>query len=628
MKIQRTPLAIFNSCMMFTKPDIIDSFDDYVAHHREHNNEEHYSEHKRKVLLSLCDQFRAELEKCNIPALTKPWFYYDYFVMNDCIELSLFKCQGDIRFDEDDHIVSMSSSVEYTLIKVHCEYLNVEQYANLYHVSPTTVRQWIRRGKLRTARKKGRDWLIPALADKPGRGFDPVTYIWETLSGDVITAFPFLDTINCIHLYQDNQDKKVFYAISFCSHRENIIRETLTIREREQLELLLISDPDVTIKDPGIPFNYVAAKNSTSLPVLSYQDDNLEELDYSFTDIFVKQYCQDITSFSPFDPPRTPICYDLSAAYLVPVQWVFWGVPDDDSSTLIESIILGDFSNCTRICTLYGNIILCKQMIIDGYDPLIVCESESDDLQDVMNALLTTGGPLNEISGDPFQDVFYIGELAMKESLQDRHLGSRILQELPRLSATLLHVTPDILVYYPDAKDEFRAEDEFRAFADFNTAAESPPTRNVTGKNHTSLDFSDNQNSAQTGKIIPFTRKFNPDSAGFRTNDTAKHDDGSNLSSPDQTGSANETDHKEENPLISFYRKNGFRELGQERILYTTIKMKQRYLKVNRKNDSEVSSFLSPEFPGIPVVGKYVVLIVDNHTLKILCGEVIVTHSV
>ena len=105
----------------------------------------------------------------------KNWFYYDYDIKNDSITLSLYKC-NNIEFDNDNEISSMEMQLEHTIVEVKCDYLSVEQYAKQYGVTDTTVRQWIRRGKLRTAKKKGRDWVIPALADKPKRGFENVTY--------------------------------------------------------------------------------------------------------------------------------------------------------------------------------------------------------------------------------------------------------------------------------------------------------------------------------------------------------------------------------------------------------------------------------------------------------------------
>lgn len=84
---KRDKLLIFNSIFLFNKAEIIASFDDFVAHHQEKNNEEGYSEGRRKVLLALCEQFRNELVNRDIQPLNKNWFYYDYDIKNDSITL-------------------------------------------------------------------------------------------------------------------------------------------------------------------------------------------------------------------------------------------------------------------------------------------------------------------------------------------------------------------------------------------------------------------------------------------------------------------------------------------------------------------------------------------------------------
>ena len=196
---KRDKLLIFNSIFLFNKAEIIASFDDFVAHHQEKNNEEGYSEGRRKVLLALCEQFRNELVNRDIQPLNKNWFYYDYDIKNDSITLSLYKC-NNIEFDNDNEISSMEMQLEHTIVEVKCDYLSVEQYAKQYGVTDTTVRQWIRRGKLRTAKKKGRDWVIPALADKPKRGFENVTYFWNLLPIEAINRFPYLRDCNSIYI--------------------------------------------------------------------------------------------------------------------------------------------------------------------------------------------------------------------------------------------------------------------------------------------------------------------------------------------------------------------------------------------------------------------------------------------
>ncbi|HPR94455.1 MAG TPA: helix-turn-helix domain-containing protein [Syntrophomonadaceae bacterium] len=100
----------------------------------------------------------------------------------------------------------MTSTVEHTLITVECDYLTVEKYAAMHNVEPVTVRQWIRRGKLRHAKKNGRDWLIPDTEDKPRRGFTSVQYVVENGEHIESDEFPLLAVSESIFIVQ-NEDR-------------------------------------------------------------------------------------------------------------------------------------------------------------------------------------------------------------------------------------------------------------------------------------------------------------------------------------------------------------------------------------------------------------------------------------
>ncbi len=551
MEAPNNKLLQFNSMMLLNKREVLESFDDFVEHHREKDNEEGYSEGKRKVLLSLCDEFRNELEKSDIPALAKPWLYYDYSITNEGIELSLFKCDDDIEFDDEGEISSMSSSQEYTLVEIKCDYLTVEQYAELYGVTTTTVRQWIRRGKLRTAKKKGRDWLIPALADKPKRGFESVTYYWESLPSDILTMFPFLAETNCVYLYQDDEDKKVFNAISGWPGKDNRRKVELTAKEREQLEIMLIAAPEVIVEDLSAAVRYVPAKRNFSFPVLSYQDDSMANRLFPYSDIIVQQHSSNTIHFSPDNEPRDAFSFDSTSTYLVPVYWTFWGVPHDADDILYDALDNGNYANCVKIGVLSGHLILCKQMIADGYDPLTVCDDESADLEYVISALVDEGGPLNEWTGEPLLDVLYIHEITMEEALQRQGLGSRILQELPCLCRELLHVMPDILTYYPAPTDHDWYQESDREVGLRSMAIKRVVEATLPGHNM-------HQN---TSNIIPF-----PDVYQFS-------DDEIKMIMGRRHGGSSYPEALKNERLIAFYKRNGFQELGATRLLYAYTEM-------------------------------------------------------
>lgn len=228
---------LFREDYLFTREDILKSLELFVEHERL-NKEPAYSSEVVKNRVKLCEKFIAAVRKCKLPVLTELWWFYEYQFLGNSMELHL--CQADEIEVENDEISGMTSTVEHTLITVECDYLTVEQYAAMHGVEPVTVRQWIRRGKLRHAKKNGRDWLIPDTEDKPRRGFTSVQYVVENEAHIESDEFPLLSPCESIFILQNEDNKNKFicylnnYRTKFSSKLE------LTRSEVERLEHTII----------------------------------------------------------------------------------------------------------------------------------------------------------------------------------------------------------------------------------------------------------------------------------------------------------------------------------------------------------------------------------------------------
>ena len=258
---QKQKLQLFKQEYLFTKEEIQKSFDNFILHHQT-TDEEGYSEEKRQKILELCERFKESLSKCQLPVIKDDWWFYQYEFTNDGINLSLMLCD-EFEVDSDGEINSMTCSEQFIMLSIKCDYLTVEQYAYTYDVTPITVRQWIRRGKIRSAKKSGRDWLIPSITDKPKRGFESVTYSWQHLPETISKDFSFLIVDNsCVYIYQDEQDKSNFHCIMGWPGTANRTQITLNAKEREKLEISLISNPCVKAEELDSLIMYVPVKES------------------------------------------------------------------------------------------------------------------------------------------------------------------------------------------------------------------------------------------------------------------------------------------------------------------------------------------------------------------------------
>ena len=137
----------------------------------------------------------------------------------------------------------------YDLMEEKSRLLTVEEYAKQNNVKVVTVRQWIRRGKLRTAIKMGGEWRIPELTSVPdkSRGYRTVFYTIKSPMSQFIEGFEDINDFDSItiekgmdHLYE------IGFKSSVKKTKKVIMVDT---PKREKFELYLISSGNVICYD-------------------------------------------------------------------------------------------------------------------------------------------------------------------------------------------------------------------------------------------------------------------------------------------------------------------------------------------------------------------------------------------
>lgn len=250
---------LFKRNFLLNKTEVLESLDKYIEHWQ-YPDKELCSEEKRKVVINLSLKFKDLVEKTRFPEIKEDWWYYDYNITNDGMELELRYCE-EIEFDDNDEVSETTSSEGFKLVLLKCDYITVDDYARQYSVTTTTVRQWIRRGKIRSARKLGRDWMIPEIADKPRRGYESVTYLWEYPLISLEKEFTFLIGCSGIYIYQDDCNKNVYYGVLQSQHINDNSIVKFSKSELEKLELALISSSQVSVQEVFSGLMYIPSKN-------------------------------------------------------------------------------------------------------------------------------------------------------------------------------------------------------------------------------------------------------------------------------------------------------------------------------------------------------------------------------
>lgn len=245
--------------------------------------------------------------------------------------------------------------------------------------------------------------------------------------------------------------------------------------------------------------------------------------------------------------------YDCVDTCIIWTSIPFYGIPFSlENDDKMERVYRHDYRGLTKIGTLAGCLILCEQIIVEGYDPLEVCDASSADLEHVISALSDIEGPLNEETGDPYRNVFYIHELEMESGWDDAELKAKIIKQLPWLILSFHHVMPDILAFYPaplahapNTAEEERYKILQQIAAQKIERALTPEAKKPLGKGEDNL--------------LSFAEfyQFNEDDMKFVTRRR-------------YSGSTYPETAKDLQEYI-FYEANGFEELGDSRLLFKVV---------------------------------------------------------
>ncbi len=202
---------------------------------------------------NLVEQFKAKVEKSRFPEKLEDWWSYMYDVCSTGITLKLTHTDS-YDLCADDTIMATGDS-EFELLHIRSKLLTVEQYAQAYGVTTTTVRQWIRRGKIRTAIKQGSEWRIPELAEIMDRGYTSASYERLEYLTDLPGEYAFFNEYDHVSISQNSEHKELF---DLCFSKKFDVMEVpeeewpnywkeiqMDKKEREKFELYLISNPFV-----------------------------------------------------------------------------------------------------------------------------------------------------------------------------------------------------------------------------------------------------------------------------------------------------------------------------------------------------------------------------------------------
>ena len=199
-------------------------------------------------LVCLANLKREILQK-GLPTIVDFDMYYEIEVNSAEIAVKLCHVCPLYRFDrltglssrEDREYVPTLCTYRPTLYSCQFPLLSCGEFAERCGVEQVTVRQWIRRGKLRSALRIGRDWRIPSTTKRPEEGFTPAIYhLVSAIPEEIKREYPFLMQIFTLGSFCVEESDGGTYQITDSFLNRTRVLAKMTRDEREKFEQMLI----------------------------------------------------------------------------------------------------------------------------------------------------------------------------------------------------------------------------------------------------------------------------------------------------------------------------------------------------------------------------------------------------
>lgn len=234
----------FNSWALTTKEDVLKRIDWLIQKKKDAaSSDVSKSSAYYHNLVGLLLNFKQDVEDTAFMDELEPWWTYTIALYDYKVELTL---EHYTDWDDSDEYGEITGSIDavYIVVSKPAKLLTVDEFAETHGIEPVTVRQWIRRGRLRCAIKHGREWRIPVFAQLPHRGYTSATYLLDDSLTELPKDFEFLAEYKSLIISQSSN--KEDFDVSLMNFEDKRFKSiTINESERAKLELFLISSPDV-----------------------------------------------------------------------------------------------------------------------------------------------------------------------------------------------------------------------------------------------------------------------------------------------------------------------------------------------------------------------------------------------
>lgn len=236
----------FRKKYLLSQNDILQSLEGYMEY-IEYDSDNGYSKELIKNKLALCEKFYEKIEKCVLPVLTQFYWHYSYIDSGYGMELSISDGEALTLSDDGEYISDFTDTNIQRILFVETDYVTPEEFARIQEVSVATVKQWLKKGRLRHAKYIDGSWLIPATSEKPDNRYLPFFYTFDLENPVYIEEFPIISVCDLILIYREDRR----YVCDLGNTKTHFSEKMyLSKEEVERLEYALIKSGKAHIQSP------------------------------------------------------------------------------------------------------------------------------------------------------------------------------------------------------------------------------------------------------------------------------------------------------------------------------------------------------------------------------------------
>ena len=234
----------FRTQKLITKDDVLCGIQELKTECLKQDNKKggRVSEYTKRRLQEI-ERFEKEVKRKVLFDAPEDWWAYSIEMRSG--DISLFLEHYKVLFPAKGMpVMEVKNDERYCLLTMKAKLLTVDEYAKLHRIEHVTAVTRIRRGKLRSAVKFGKEWRIPALSPPMTEGYTPATYKWDTYLSRLPIRYELFNDYSRADFYQDQEDPKKYHAV-FSGKGIDSLDIECDRDQRGSIEQLLIAHPDV-----------------------------------------------------------------------------------------------------------------------------------------------------------------------------------------------------------------------------------------------------------------------------------------------------------------------------------------------------------------------------------------------